>query len=280
MNKRLLSLALAGAVALGAAAPATAAPALAPATAQAGQEAGADSARLDGASNFRDLSGEVPGINSGVLYRSNKLNKLSDADLRKLTELGVRTDVDLRTLSERTQEPDRLPEGVRYEVADVLVTPVTSEPPASADAAEAWMIETYRDFIRKDSANAAYRKLFLEAAKSGDGNALVYHCTAGKDRTGWGSAILLLAAGVSKDAVERDYLASNDRLAEDNAKILAPLPADQQEALKPILDVRPQYLAAAFDEMNKKYGSFDAYLHEGLKLTDADIDRLKSALRG
>lgn len=283
MNKRLLAYVLAGTVTLGVTAPATVTVATATpatATAQADQTAANDSARMEGAPNFRDLAAEVPGIRSGVFYRSSQLSELTDEDLQRMTALSVRTDVDLRTLSERTQEPDRLPEGVRYEVADVLVTLVTNEPPASADVAEQWMIETYRDFIRKDSANAAYRKLFLEAAKAGPDNALLYHCTAGKDRTGWASALLLLASGVPLDAVERDYLASNDYLAEQNAKTLAALPEDQREAVKPLLDVRPQYLAATLDELQKRYGTFDTYLHKGLNLTDEDIARLKTTLRG
>lgn len=254
----------------------------APAAARTTTSAPSSSTTLDGASNFRDVSAMVPGLRSGVLYRSNKLSKLSDADLFRLQQLKLKTDVDLRTLSERTSEPDRVPSGVWYEMADVSGN-LTSEGLTtfeSESAAEQFMIQTYRDFIRKDSANLAYRKLFLLAAGASADSSLLFHCTAGKDRTGWGTAILLLAAGASFDDAARDYLASNDYLAEENARTLAALPAGQQEAVKPILDVRLKYLQAAWDEMTARYGSFDAYLRQGLGLSEDNIRQLRQALRG
>ncbi|OFI38060.1 hypothetical protein BIU82_06030 [Arthrobacter sp. SW1] len=254
----------------------------APATARTTSQAPSSSTTLDGASNFRDVSAMVSRLRSGVLYRSNKLSKLSDADLIRLQALNLKTDVDLRTASERTSEPDRIPAGVWYETADVSgnlasegLTTFESE-----SAAEQFMIQTYRDFIRKDSANLAYRKLFLLAAGASADSSLLFHCTAGKDRTGWGTAILLLAAGVSFDDVVRDYLASNDYLAEENARTLAAVPAGQQETVKPILDVRLKYLQAAWDEMTARYGSFDAYLHQGLGLSEENIKQLRQTLRG
>jgi protein-tyrosine phosphatase len=113
---------------------------------------------------------------------------------------------------------------------------------------------------------------------------LLYHCSSGKDRAGWMTAIVLTALGVPRELVLRDYLLSNDyhragyqKLRYDLVKtgILA-----DAELLRPILEQSPTYLGAAFEEVDRCYGSFGRFLTHGLEVTEASLAELRRALLG
>ncbi|MFH8410980.1 tyrosine-protein phosphatase [Streptomyces sp. NPDC018019] len=239
------------------------------------------SLHLEGAANFRDAGGyrttDGRWVKMGVLYRTNSLHALTDADLGKLQRLGIRTDFDLRTPGERAKNPDRVPAGARYVVADVIGQNDPGELPPTPEASVQKQLEGYRWVVSRPSAISAYHALFGYAADPGS-YGLAYHCESGKDRTGWASAALLTALGVDRDTVMRDYLASNDYLAADNAAKLAEQPPEVAARLKPILDTRAEYLNAAFDEVKARFGSFDGYLRDGLGLSARDLARLREAL--
>ncbi|WP_234445049.1 tyrosine-protein phosphatase [Streptomyces rimosus] len=239
------------------------------------------SLHLEGAANFRDAGGyrtaDGRWVKMGVLYRADALHKLTDADLAKLRRLGIRTDFDLRTPGERAKAPDRVPAGARYVVANVIGEENSAELPPTAEASERLMAESYRQFVVRPSAAKAYRSLFRTAAEPGS-YPLVYHCSSGKDRTGWATAVLLTALGVDRETVMRDYLASNDYLAASNAAELAKQPPEIAARLKPVLETRAPYLNAAFDEVEARFGTFGAYLREGLGLNGQELERLRAAL--
>lgn len=184
--------------------------------------------KLDGAVNFRDAGGyrtaDGHWVKMGEIYRSDALDKLTAADLAKLKRLGIRVDYDLRTASERTAAPDRVPSGARYVVADVLAgsSTMTSMPTTEA-AAVRMMVDGEKFMVSGDTARAAYGTVFAGVADPSR-RALLYHCTAGKDRTGWSSAALLTALGVPRSTVMADYLASNTYRAAANAATLAAMP--------------------------------------------------------
>ncbi|KOT88498.1 hypothetical protein ADK86_31820 [Streptomyces sp. NRRL F-5755] len=239
------------------------------------------SLHLEGAANFRDAGGyrtaDGRWVKMGVLYRADALHKLTDADLAKLRRLGIHTDFDLRTPGERAKAPDRLPAGARYVVANVIGEENSGELPPTAEASERLMAESYRQFIVRPAAAKAYRSLFRTAAEPGS-YALVHHCSSGKDRTGWATAVLLMALGVDRETVMRDYLASNDYLAASNTAELAAQPPEIAARLKPVLETRAPYLNAAFDEIEARFGTFGAYLREGLGLNGQELERLRAAL--
>ncbi|WP_063750080.1 tyrosine-protein phosphatase [Streptomyces rimosus] len=239
------------------------------------------SLRLEGAANFRDVGGyrtaDGRWVKMGVLYRADALHKLTDADLAKLRRLGIRTDFDLRTPGERAKAPDRVPAGARYVVANVIGEENSAELPPTAEASERLMAESYRQFVVRPSAAKAYRSLFRMAAEPGS-YPLLYHCSSGKDRTGWATAVLLTALGVDRETVMPDYLASNDYLAASNAAELAKQPPEIAARLKPVLETRAPYLNAAFDEVEARFGTFGAYLREGLGLNAQELERLRAAL--
>jgi protein-tyrosine phosphatase len=216
--------------------------------------------------NFRDLGGyrtaDGRWVAMGKVYRADALNNLSDADLAKLRRLDIRTDVDLRTEGERTTAPDRVPAGTKLVVADVLGGSIASFSPTTPAAAEQEMVDGEQTMVSSDTGEAAYTELFQDVERRP--GALVFHCSAGKDRTGWGSAALLTTLGVPASTVQSDYLLSNVYRADANAAALASMPAAAAAIYKPLLDVRPEYLQSGFDDVQSTFGSWSAYLSKGI----------------
>ncbi|NKS98576.1 protein-tyrosine-phosphatase [Rhodococcus hoagii] len=232
--------------------------------------------RLEGAKNFRDIGGYETSdgrtVRSGLVYRANKLSSLTDADLAKLTAANVTLDVDLRNIWERRDDPDRLPEGVRYQVADVVsfehgiafheFVPLTLGR-ALIDAAVTGSSDIgqsigYPFMVTYRGAGVAFRDLLTAIAGNADG-ATVFHCSAGKDRTGWGTAVLLSLLGVPKATVYQDFLASNTYLGRDDA-------------------VEKSWLDAAFAQVDRLYGGVDNYVRTGLGVDQQTIDTLRARL--
>ncbi|GAA4808709.1 tyrosine-protein phosphatase [Streptomyces ziwulingensis] len=238
--------------------------------------------QLDGTVNFRDAGGYRTAagqwVKMGVVYRSDAWDKLTDADLAKLRRLGIEVDYDLRMTSERTAAPDRLPRGVAYVSANVSGDAGGGgwSMPTTAEGAVQMMIDGEKSMVSSDTGKAAYTKVFNGIADDADGS--VYHCTAGKDRTGWASATLLTALGVPRATVMKDYLASNDYRAEANAAALAAMPAAQAAVYKPMLDVRAEYLNSGFAEVADAYGSFGTYTKKALGLDAKELRHLKAEL--
>ncbi|GAA1986178.1 tyrosine-protein phosphatase [Kitasatospora viridis] len=238
---------------------------------------------LASAPNFRDAGGyrttDGRWVRMGEVYRSGDLSKLSAADLAKLQRLGIAQVYDLRTPAEQQAAPDKLPAGATEHSENVLGVAGTGAFDVTTPAAAVQAMEdAERTMVAAPSAKSAYQAVLDSLAARGDGGTVLYHCTAGKDRTGWASAVLLTALGVPRDTVMSDYLASNTYRAQVNAATLAQLPAAYQPVYKPLLEVRPEYLNAGFDEVAKDFGGFDAYLHDGLGLTHQDLRELKEQL--
>jgi protein-tyrosine phosphatase len=240
------------------------------------------SLHLRSAPNFRDVGGyrtsDGRWVRMGVAYRSDQLDRLSDADLAKIASLNPALIVDLRTDAERRSGPDRLPPTASPLVADVMA----SSPPDMAAIMRAtgpqdsiaFLTQANRQFVSGASALGAYGVLMSRLDRSK--GVVVYHCTAGKDRTGWASAVLLTILGVPRATVMADYLASNAYLADKNKAMFAVLPPDRAAILEPVMTVRPAYLDAAFAEVKARYGAFGLYLSEGLGLDAAALAQLRS----
>ncbi|WP_432104971.1 tyrosine-protein phosphatase [Streptomyces sp. bgisy091] len=238
--------------------------------------------KLEGSVNFRDAGGyrtaDGHWVKMGEIYRSDALDKLTDGDLAKLRRLSIHTVYDLRMESERAAGADRVPAGATHVVADVLAgSSSMTTMPTTPEEGVAMMVQGEKFMVSGDTAKAAYRTVFGGIADDGS-RAVVFHCTAGKDRTGWANAALLTALGVPRSTVMEDYLASNDYRAEANAAALASMPAAQAAVYKPLMDVRPEYLNSGYDEVAKKFGSFGAYERRALGLDAEDIRDLKRDL--
>ncbi|GAA3716713.1 tyrosine-protein phosphatase [Gordonia hankookensis] len=201
---------------------------------------------------------------NGRVIRSDSLDKLTAADQKKLAGHRVTSIIDFRSDVERAVQPDRAVPGATAVNYNVFGSPV----PISVDSGSAGLTDTesqYREFVTSASARDAFRKTLLDIkSTAGKGDTVLYHCTAGKDRTGWASAVLLSILGVDRSTVEQDYLASNTFRH-----------ADAGDSLN---GVNISSLRAAFAAADKTYGSFDNYVSKGLGLTAGDIAGLKKGL--
>ncbi|MFF3427545.1 tyrosine-protein phosphatase [Streptomyces sp. NPDC002602] len=238
--------------------------------------------RLEGTANFRDAGGyrttDGQWVKMGEIYRSDALAKLTDNDLAKLRRLGVRTVFDLRTTDERTKDVDRVPAGATYVVADVFAGSGSFQAlPKTPEEAVKAMIDAEKSMVSGEGGRKAYGRVF-QGIGTDRARAVLFHCTAGKDRTGWSNAALLTALGVPRETVLADYLASNDYRKAANDAVLSHLPPQQAAVYKPLLDVRPEYLNAGYDEVEAAYGSFDRYLDKGLGIDRRELRELREDL--
>ncbi|MHA7777226.1 tyrosine-protein phosphatase [Roseibium sp. M-1] len=248
--------------------------------------------------NLRDLGGwktsDGKRVRFALLYRSTDLDKLDKAGMDDIARLDLRTIVDFRTGGERAAQPDRVPSGASLLVCDVLADSKESAPAlmpkimaSPKDAGDiigggkvAPIFEAgYREIVSLPSALAAYRKFFTALADE-TRCPLLFHCTTGKDRTGWAAAVTLTLLGVSEEDVMRDYMLTNAQLLPALQPVLDQFSAagGDPNLLKQILGVQETYLEAAFDEMRKRFGSFDAYLSDGLNIDETVQARLRTAL--
>lgn len=215
---------------------------------------------LAGAGNARDIGGyrttDGRTVRTGVVYRTDQLNNLTDADLAELSRRKVRDVDDLRTIYERALAPDRIPAGARSNWYDLI----GGAPLPELVSTLAGGPDLYRAFVTAPDAGVAVASVLRDVIESGrDDTAVLFHCTAGKDRAGWTAAVLLSVLGVDRQAVTEDYLLSNRYRGADD----------------PLGGVQRSWLDAAFDQVTETYGSFDRYVHDGLGLTDPEIAALK-----
>ncbi|MBE1457115.1 protein-tyrosine phosphatase [Nocardiopsis terrae] len=250
---------------------------------------------LPSAPNFRDLGGhrtrEGRTVRDGLLYRSDALHSISEQDRAAYDGFGIRQLIDLRTHHERDRLPDLVPEGAEYAAVgvqnaeapganfvDLLADRERARKAFGNGAAERFMFGVYRDLVTEDEALDGYRDLVERAAKGP--TALVFHCSAGKDRTGWGAALLLTLLGVDRGAVTADYLTSNERQANTDhwMRQLSRHSGLPWEDVEPMTRVRAEYLDSAFGHVDEVYGSFDNYVVDGLKLSGGTLESLRERL--
>jgi len=245
--------------------------------------------------NLRDVGGymTMSGVTvaRGIAYRSDTFNPMSADELRKLALLGLKNDYDLRTTAEVHAMPDVLPPGVTYHLLNVLADDTSAaaaeieallHQPTKANEVlgggkiEEMFQQAYRDFITLPSATQAYHTLFrdLSSPQMAPG---VFHCTTGKDRTGWAAAALLTLLGVPKDTVMADYLRTNEyTLPQFQHAIDAFVAGGGERSIAiAVLGVKPEYLKASFDEMQAQYGSIERYFAEGLGIDAAGQQALR-----
>jgi protein tyrosine/serine phosphatase len=245
--------------------------------------------------NFRDFGGyDTPQgpVARGRLYRSASFHDATEADIAKLEAMDVRFLVDLRRAEERSFEPNRWPGENRRSIfydegADsrVLLPPhlvALLQSDLSAASVTSYMKSLYREIPFDPRLVKLYRTWFAELGEGGVG---VIHCAAGKDRTGIGCALTLLALGVSEDDAFADYEFTNRAV-----DIEARLPRNQERmeerlarkldaaSLRPMLGVDMNYLREAFDAIRARNGGVDAYLAEVLAVGEVERAKLREQL--
>lgn len=242
---------------------------------------------LDGAVNFRDLGGyrthDGKYTRWGRLFRSGMLAHLSDRDVRYLEALGFRLICDLRLPEEAAQHPDR-----PLTNAQGHSHPIVTETNKFRQLItilryrkrlDQLMLKGYVSTMIDQNARvfgAVYNRL-----SEADSLPAVFHCTAGKDRAGMTTAILLLALGVPEETIAADYSLSNhyydsfaDQVASQMAR-LAKLGIDA-EAFHPMLLADPNTIRSALRYLLEKYGTVERYFHEHAGVSEAALARLRA----
>lgn len=250
---------------------------------------------LAGTVNFRDVGGQPTTdgrrVRTGLLFRSGQLDQAGDDEA--LAGLGLRTVFDLRGHDEIELAPDRLPPGVELVHLDVLsdsreriathlaeltTDPVAVEATLRSGAVEEHYRATYRNLVVLDSAREAYATLFSRLAEM-DGPAL-FHCTAGKDRTGWAAAALLELLDVDREVILEDYLRSSEPVLASFRVVFERFAAagGDPDVLIPVFAVLPDYLGAAHEAVTEHFGSVEGWFTEGLGLGRDHLDALRGRL--
>lgn len=258
------------------------------AAAHAAESVPLDTPRLKSIDNFRDVAGITTAystahdgtMRAGVFYRSNAITP-SAADLATLNSLGIKAVYDLRTPSEIAGTPDTMLNGANYQNIDIIGATtsganITTVSFNSAADAVAMMEQTNRAFVNDAGMRSQFGTLF-NALASVDA-AQLFHCTAGKDRTGWTAAVLQSIAGVDNATIMANYLATNDYTAARVAATLKAMPPSMAAVYGPLLGVQASYLQAGLDEVTAQYGTMDNYLKQGLGLSQETIYVLRGKL--
>ena len=225
--------------------------------------------KLDGSFNTRDIGGYYneswSQLKKGLLYRSDKLNNLSDSDVAIIKELGVERIIDLRCDNERKKTPNRIIEGVEY-----INHPIFSNKDFSKDIdnildgnlmIDDLFKDLYRDFVLH------YTDRFAEILKKimMDKKITIFHCTSGKDRTGFLTMLILLILEVKTEVIVFDYLESNKvdniELIMNNMSSVLDVPYEKMEILKPLFYVDTKYISKSLNTINDVYGSLPNYLN-------------------
>lgn len=250
---------------------------------------------ISGGQNFRDLGGYPTTDNHhvkwGQIYRTGRLGHLTNADLTILKNRHVLTDIDFRTSIEEKLLPDKLPDGASYfnnEIFKPRKDPkrnsgmteeevaVYMEPGQGVD----FMKHNYKMMIENPYCQAAFRKFFATILSRANHGAILFHCTAGKDRTGLGAYMLLRALGVDETTATKDYLLTNPTIKprlDKRMNIFRQKGANDDQVANALAmaSVSLDYLNTAKEAINHLSGSFQQYLHEYLQLGPADIATLK-----
>jgi protein-tyrosine phosphatase len=256
---------------------------------------------LANATNARDLGGlsTVDGrrVRSGLLFRANALNRLTEADLDTMAKLGLACVIDLR--SEREVElvgADRLPspppgqlvalplsdpDNHMFAAVSLLIKGELDETTALDAALLAQeMLRAYRWLALSEPARAAYGTALRHIADSAS-LPLMFHCTAGKDRTGWLAAIVLSVLGVDRDDIFTDYLRTTELNQAAIAFIQGRLRdrgvAEPAEVL-PMLEARREYLTEAFAVAEAAYGTMAGYVRDALGVDDTAVAAIRANL--
>lgn len=237
---------------------------------------------LLGSTNFRDLGGYVGHAGRQIrwrrLFRSDHLAELTPQDVAALSALGLTRVCDFRGVQERMVHPCGIP-GAKVHALSIEPTVVQGMQSLLAagkvltpQVTVELMEQTYRDFVRDNSPRFA--ELFAHLLH--DDSPLVFHCTAGKDRTGFAAALILTALGVPRTVVMQDYLLTNDFYRQPKtSSTLA-----SQEVLDVLWKVQARFLEAALQTVEAGHGDLDTYLSNAIGLGPAERRRLHALYLG
>ena len=238
---------------------------------------------LQGAINFRDLGGYATAdghhVKWHVLYRSADISKLTPGDLDTLSARHIVYDVDLRGVQESAKAPDKLNPGTDYILcpagSDSINTAMFRHIAGMQTGGDSVMLVWYRNTTYL---TPRYKPFFAKLIEVPSDDALVFHCTAGKDRTGIAAALLLYALGVPYETIRQDYEATNYYRASDRDNLKTSMASMHvgEPVLRALMSANGEYLDATFDAIRAQYGSVDRYLADELGMDQQAMIKLRA----
>lgn len=256
---------------------------------------------LEGLSNARDLCSLVgyggKKIMQGRIIRSDNLSAITDSDIKKLQEYGLKKVVDFRTDDEIKNSPDRkIPrvEWIKNPILKALTTGITREETSAPSSlaeillnfscdlgvkGKEWLAGLYIPLVSDEFCLKGYRK-FLDTLKDNKEGAVLYHCSAGKDRVGIGTLIFLSALGVDRKDIIKDYLLTNESYANviKEAQNLGKEKGVAQEiidTIEPLSGVDISYINTALYTIDNVHGGMDNFLNNQLGLDENYLTELR-----
>ncbi|WP_326983531.1 tyrosine-protein phosphatase [Chryseobacterium sp. MYb264] len=240
--------------------------------------------KMEGAYNFRDTGGyktaDGKEVMLGKVFRSDAIDKLSDKDLKTFQDKKITTVVDFRGIEEAKKAPDRLPQNTNY-----LLCPAGSNNlPNAQDMVKFLKDKNFLFDMYGEGGlpyfGERYRPLFVKLLTMQPNEALLYHCTGGRDRTGMASALFLKILGVPQDVIENDYVASNYYLAKNPTMKnmysgLSKMAGMSEAEIKQQMELRPELIRNFFAAINKKYGSVENFFQVEIGMGPNEIAILK-----
>lgn len=236
--------------------------------------------RMQGTVNFRDAGGYKTKYGKtvawGKVYRSADVSRLTEQDLKVLSERHIHTVVDFRGVKESAAAPDHLLPDTKY-----TLSPAGSDSLPDAKG----MIEAIKkgDFMLKFYSNVTplgerYKPLFQQLLTLPDGEAMLYHCTGGRDRTGMATALFLYILGVDQATIEADYTASNVYLEPMMGKMFQGLTMGtglNEAQVRNAMELKPEYIRAMFGAINEKYGSVEVFFKQEMGIGEKELKQLR-----
>lgn len=241
--------------------------------------------------NFRELGGIKTKDNASIkqkkILRSGEVYKISEKDKTiLLQEYNLKRIYDFRDVKEVAEKPDDTLEGVGYYNIDIMKDFTDNNSSRESflknidlDGAVHQMKELYRKIVISEAAKQGYHD-FIESMTTLEEGSLLFHCFAGKDRTGIGAAIILELLGVHRDDIFEDYLKTNELRRVANEIIIKEarengITETQATALAALVSVKETYLQEAYKTIEEHYKTFDQYVEMGLKLTADTVEKLR-----
>lgn len=253
--------------------------------------------------NTRDLGGmqnaEGRKIVSGKLIRSGHLSKLPESDSQKLREM-IDTVVDFRSDEERRENPDIILDGISYRhflLEDAVNAGISREQNAMRELvkemldkpedAKKYICNMYRSMAESESIRKQYAA-FIRLLLDDHEKAVLWHCTAGKDRAGIAAVITEEILGVSREDIIADYMKTGEYLTNDVARLIAFIKgmlkkdgvgfddATATKSLNYLFSTEEEYIEKFYQTVEEKFGSFEKYIYEGLGLTQEETEKFRA----
>lgn len=228
--------------------------------------------------NIKNTDGRI--LKEGMLYRSGHLHQLKKKSLKTFQNLGIKEIIDLRNSKEISQKPDQLSDTFIYknysafeDEGDQLnqAKKLVLKGKVKGSDADQRMLDFYKNYVTENP--EIIKEIIHEILDSE--TPVLYHCTAGKDRTGIITALILTILKFDRTTIENDYLLSNNyrkQLVQKRLHLANNLhflyPKMDLNVIEKLSWIEKNYLETAFSEIDKKYGSIDIYIHQNLGISE------------